>query len=55
LQFPIATGAECQTDPVDRIECGYFGISAEQCKESGCCWSPTSFAGAPWCYIKSCK
>ena len=48
---PTALGAQCQTDPSDRTRCGYLGISGEQCKASGCCWSPTSSSGRPWCFL----
>jgi len=50
--LPTALEPECQTDPADRTECGYFGISAQQCKENGCCWNPTSSSGRPWCFTK---
>jgi len=53
LFLPTATEPQCQTDAVDRIECGYLDITAEQCKANGCCWSPTNVAGAPWCFTKS--
>ena len=34
--------------PVDRIECGWRGITARQCMDKGCCWDP-SIPGVPSC------
>ena len=39
---------QCQND--DRVECGYYGIDQAGCELRGCCWSPTTAAGQPWCY-----
>ena len=39
---------QCQTN--DRVECGYLGINEAQCLYRGCCWSPTTASGQPWCY-----
>ena len=30
--------------------CGYYGIDQAGCELRGCCWSPTTAAGQPWCY-----
>ena len=53
LFVTTAIGPQCQTDPAQRVECGYYGITAQQCKADGCCWSPNNVAGAPWCFTKS--
>eukprot|EP00735_Rhodelphis_limneticus_P013566 TRINITY_DN739_c0_g1::TRINITY_DN739_c0_g1_i1::g.18372::m.18372 TRINITY_DN739_c0_g1::TRINITY_DN739_c0_g1_i1::g.18372 ORF type:complete len:524 (-),score=125.20,sp/Q10RZ1/BAMY2_ORYSJ/41.11/3e-125,Glyco_hydro_14/PF01373.12/3e-62,Glyco_hydro_14/PF01373.12/1.1e-43,Trefoil/PF00088.13/2.2e-12,Trefoil/PF00088.13/1.4e+03 TRINITY_DN739_c0_g1_i1:462-2033(-) len=34
----------------NRNDCGYNGITESQCISKSCCWSPSSTAGAPWCY-----
>ncbi|KAL1919422.1 uncharacterized protein VTP21DRAFT_2115 [Calcarisporiella thermophila] len=37
-------------------DCGYFGITQEECLARQCCWQPTDRDGAPWClYRKDMK
>lgn len=41
-----------------RVDCGFIGITAEQCKDQGCCWLPAEFEGAPhidlpWCFYSN--
>jgi len=55
LFVPTDAFPHCQTEPHNRVECGYSGISGVPCKQRGCCWSPTAVAGAPWCFAKSCE
>jgi len=50
MGFFSATSPQCQTN--DRVECGYFGINEAQCEYRGCCWSPTTASGQPWCYYE---
>ena len=33
----------------DRINCGYLGISRDNCYRKGCCWD-TSVLDAAWCF-----
>ncbi len=38
-----------------RLDCGFVGITAQQCRDQGCCWSPAEFEGSPhidlpWCF-----
>jgi len=40
----------CSVDPSLRKDCGYYGIKESECVNIGCCWGPSSVAGAPWCY-----
>ena len=48
MDFPSDISPQCQND--DRVECGYYGIDQAGCELRGCCWSPTTAAGQPWCY-----
>ena len=32
-----------------RTDCGYVGITEDECASRACCWSPTN-NGTPWCY-----
>ena len=50
MDFFSAPSPQCQTN--DRVECGYFGINEAQCEYRGCCWSPTTASGQPWCYYE---
>ncbi|XP_040194970.1 trefoil factor 3-like [Rana temporaria] len=51
----LATGngsndkAQCSVIPGDRIECGYAGISSEECRSRGCCFD-SSIRGVKWCF-----
>lgn len=35
--------------PKDRKNCGYPGITGDECFSSGCCFD-TTVAGVPWCF-----
>ncbi|PIO13813.1 hypothetical protein AB205_0120910, partial [Aquarana catesbeiana] len=41
--------AQCSVSPADRIECGYPGISSEECRSRECCYDP-SIPGVKWCF-----
>ncbi len=34
----------------DRMDCGWYGITAQQCAERDCCWEESVIPGAPWCF-----
>ncbi|KAF9342678.1 hypothetical protein BGX26_007051, partial [Mortierella sp. AD094] len=34
-----------------RQDCGYIGISKDECTQRQCCWSP-SMMPVPWCFQK---
>ncbi|RHZ75901.1 hypothetical protein Glove_208g170 [Diversispora epigaea] len=36
-------------------DCGYFGITKEQCEYRGCCWRPSTDPKAKWCFYKKGK
>ncbi|CEM11358.1 unnamed protein product [Vitrella brassicaformis CCMP3155] len=35
-----------------RRDCGYYGITAQQCLDRQCCYAPSANAGVPWCYYQ---
>lgn len=45
-----ATGG-CTVAPSSRVNCGWDGISAEQCDYQGCCFDNT-VQGHPWCFFR---
>ena len=40
----------CTLPIKDRIECGYYGMSKEECLIKGCCWVPCTEERGPWCF-----
>ncbi|XP_003359021.1 trefoil factor 1 [Sus scrofa] len=42
-------GDTCQVEPHARVNCGFSGITAEQCEKKGCCFD-TKVTGVPWCF-----
>merc|ERR1719379_242418 len=38
--------------PADRTDCGFNGITEEQCRDRGCAWGPVdpNPTNVPWCY-----
>ncbi|XP_062432721.1 trefoil factor 2-like [Rhea pennata] len=40
---------QCNMAPAERKNCGYPGITAEQCRRAGCCFN-ASVPGVPWCF-----
>ncbi|NWH59315.1 TFF2 factor, partial [Geococcyx californianus] len=45
---------QCKQAPRERRNCGYPGISAEECRKAGCCFN-ASFSGVPWCFAPKAK
>ncbi|XP_021500814.2 trefoil factor 1 [Meriones unguiculatus] len=39
----------CTVAPRERLNCGFPGVTATQCKERGCCFDD-SVRGFPWCF-----
>ncbi|XP_037056060.1 trefoil factor 1 [Peromyscus leucopus] len=39
----------CTMTPRERVNCGFPGVTAEQCKQRGCCFDDT-VRGFPWCF-----
>ncbi|KAM9627819.1 uncharacterized protein ACIBXB_017509 [Morphnus guianensis] len=50
----LPTSCQCKMAPRERKNCGYPGISPEECKKAGCCFS-NSVAGVPWCFAPKAK
>ena len=49
----IAIGASrCSVADSDKVDCGYFGITQEQCEGNGCCWKESNIDGVPFCFYK---
>ena len=50
LEPPVTTaeGLTCYID--SRVDCGYAGITREECLGYGCCWHTAGDNGSPWCY-----
>jgi len=40
----------CEVSESSRQDCGYIGITKDQCVNKGCCWAESSTAGVPWCF-----
>jgi len=42
----------CSVDTFQRNECGYAGITQDECTSKGCCYDSSvgSSSGIPWCY-----
>ena len=38
-----------QYEPL-RTDCGWNGITQEQCENNGCCYYQSSISGVPWCF-----
>ena len=48
---PIAgTDDKCSVTDDEREDCGYHGVTPNQCKEMGCCWKPAKRPNKPWCF-----
>ncbi|XP_076772749.1 trefoil factor 1 [Arvicanthis niloticus] len=39
----------CAVTPKERSNCGFPGVTPEQCKERHCCFD-NSIRGVPWCF-----
>merc|ERR1712232_278304 len=42
LELWTSDGGTCALSEQDKQECGYTGISEQDCSAKGCCWSSTS-------------
>lgn len=41
---------ECPSQATVSLNCGWSGITPEQCTGKGCCWEPSDRSGRNWCY-----
>ncbi|XP_015275224.1 PREDICTED: trefoil factor 2-like, partial [Gekko japonicus] len=44
-----SAACRCHLDPKTRVNCGFPGITAQQCRSAGCCFS-SKVPGVPWCF-----
>ena len=45
--------ATCEIPSDDKLKCGDYGISRDQCLSLDCCWYTREFEGAvPYCYCR---
>ncbi|KJE94142.1 lysosomal alpha-glucosidase [Capsaspora owczarzaki ATCC 30864] len=47
LVLAVSAAPQCNPGGV-RNDCGYVGITQQQCEAKGCCWSPLD--NNPWCF-----
>ncbi|XP_037380376.1 trefoil factor 1-like [Talpa occidentalis] len=47
----LAQGMEgtCEMEPKERENCGYPGVTPQDCADRGCCFD-NSVRGFPWCF-----
>lgn len=46
----------CTVEPGHRSDCGYLGVSREDCERQGCCWDPVhQLNGIPWCFHRQAQ
>nr|XP_009487176.1 PREDICTED: trefoil factor 1-like [Pelecanus crispus] len=50
----LPTRCQCKLSPRERRNCGYPGISEEECRKAGCCFN-SSEPGIPWCFAPKAK
>ncbi|XP_054830721.1 putative gastrointestinal growth factor xP1 [Eublepharis macularius] len=46
----ILSSQQCEIQPIARVNCGYAGISAEECNNRGCCFD-SRITGVIWCFF----
>ena len=52
---PVAgpENATCGMPSDEKVKCGGYGISRDECLDAGCCWYTREFDGAvPYCFCK---
>ena len=49
-QWPAPPGDQCMLADADKRDCGFIGITGEQCQQTGCCWNSGDAAGIPSCF-----
>ncbi|XP_057261081.1 trefoil factor 2-like [Pezoporus wallicus] len=54
LAGAVPTRCQCKMEPKERSNCGYPGITADQCRKAGCCFN-SSVPGVPWCFSPKAK
>lgn len=47
---------QCDVADVDKIDCGFVGITKDDCQVADCCWKAgAANSVAPWCFAKRIK
>ncbi|PFX29063.1 integumentary mucin C.1-like [Stylophora pistillata] len=49
IGYSLADGHCDGIDPHKRLDCGYYGITKQQCVDRHCCYD-NSVQGVPWCF-----
>ena len=44
------TDLSCQVNNPHKKDCGYYGISQNECEKKGCCWKEECDQNIPWCF-----
>lgn len=50
---PPGSPIGCEVAAVSRLNCGFSGVTKQQCEQRGCCYDDTQPAPAPWCFEPS--
>ncbi|KFP78297.1 Trefoil factor 2, partial [Apaloderma vittatum] len=45
----VPSKCQCKVPPRERKNCGYPGITEEECRNAGCCFN-NSIRNKPWCF-----
>ncbi|XP_043847553.1 trefoil factor 1 [Dromiciops gliroides] len=49
LGFGVLSQETCEVEPKLRINCGWPGVTEQECKAKNCCFDNT-VRGTPWCF-----
>uniref|UniRef100_A0A7S4LNP1 glucan 1,4-alpha-glucosidase n=1 Tax=Oxyrrhis marina TaxID=2969 RepID=A0A7S4LNP1_OXYMA len=51
--FLAASADQCDVAEEQRSDCGFVGVTQDQCESKGCCWKEAGQGSSvPWCYYK---
>ena len=50
IAFSPSIPRNCTLPSKYREDCGYFGITKEECASRDCCWVPCTEGRGPWCF-----
>lgn len=46
--------SQCEVSDADKVDCGFTGITEDQCIQKSCCWAPAGTdSTTPWCFSQS--
>uniref|UniRef100_A0A8C5ZEN3 P-type domain-containing protein n=1 Tax=Marmota marmota marmota TaxID=9994 RepID=A0A8C5ZEN3_MARMA len=49
LALPALVGKKCEMEVYERMNCGFPGVTADDCKKRDCCFADSPL-GYPWCF-----